>query len=152
MESDRARNFQLAPVSELPTRQLISLPQSLVVKIYRFRTFVRISFARLRTHYFQFLGAKIEPKCLMGSGCKLEYPWNISMGRRCVMQANVWLNVGGESARLIIGEYTFVGRNTEIEVAREVIVGTGCLIAPGVFITDHNHATDPEASIKAWPS
>ena len=63
------------------------------------------------------------------------------MGKRCVLQDRVWLNVGGASAELHIGQYTFIGRDTEIEVAHAVRIGEGCLIAPGVFITDHNHET-----------
>ena len=49
-------------------------------------------------------------------------------------------NVGDPDACLRIGEYTFIGRGTEIEVSRRVTIGKGVLIAPGVFITDHNHA------------
>jgi acetyltransferase-like isoleucine patch superfamily enzyme len=52
----------------------------------------------------------------------------------------VWLN-GAESATLTIGDYTFIGRGTEIEVSQSVAIGKHCLIAPNVFITDHNHDT-----------
>jgi acetyltransferase-like isoleucine patch superfamily enzyme len=65
------------------------------------------------------------------------------MGTRCTLQQDVWLSVGADAARLDIGEYTFIGRGTEIEVSHHVSVGKHVLIAPGVYITDHNHSTRP---------
>lgn len=109
--------------------------------LYRCREFARIAGARLRVHAYRLAGARVHPKCLFGRGARLEHPWRISMGERCVLQQDVWLNVGSESAELTIGAYTFIGRGTEIEVAQRVTVGPECLIAPGVFITDHNHGT-----------
>lgn len=63
------------------------------------------------------------------------------MGPRCVLQPMVWLNVEAENGTLNIGDYTFIGRGTEIEVSQSVTIGKHCLIAPNVFITDHNHDT-----------
>jgi len=100
-----------------------------------------VAAARLRAHRYHLLGANLQPKCLIGRNAKLEHPWRIWMGTRCVLQEDVWLNVGGASGELHIGEYTFIGRGTEIEVARSVTIGRGGLIAPNVFITDHNHGT-----------
>lgn len=110
-------------------------------KIYRTRELARITFARFRAHWFRLLGVRMSPKCLLGRDVQIELPWNVTMGTRCVLQQDVWLNVGGESAYLSIGDYTFIGRGTEIEVAKEVKIGKHCLIAPGVFVTDHNHDT-----------
>lgn len=61
------------------------------------------------------------------------------MGPRCVLQSDVWLNVEKTFAELHIGEYTFIGRGVEIDVGCKVQIGKNSLIAPGVFITDHNH-------------
>ena len=121
---------------------MLRLPVRASVGLYRLKEFLRIVGARLRAHRFQFLGANIATKCLLGRGTKLDHPWRITMGTRCTLQENVWLFVGGASAELCIGEHPFIGRITEIEVARKVEIGSGCLIAPGVFITDHNHATE----------
>ena len=111
--------------------------------LYRFREWRRIAAARLRAHRWRLLGGNLAPKCLVGAGSRLEYPWRIWLGTRCVLQESVWLNVVSAGAELRIGEYSFIGRGTEIEVARSVLIGRGALIAPSVFITDHNHGTRP---------
>jgi maltose O-acetyltransferase len=40
---------------------------------------------------------------------------------------------------LSVGEHTFIGRGVQVEVSLEVNIGAHVLIAPGVFVTDHNH-------------
>jgi acetyltransferase-like isoleucine patch superfamily enzyme len=106
----------------------------------RSREKLRIICARLRVHWYRLLGADIYPKSLFDAGVRLEYPWRISAGERCSFQRSVWLNLGGETARLEIGKHVFIGRFTEIEVSDCVKIGSHVLIAPGVFITDHNHS------------
>lgn len=108
--------------------------------IYRSREFIRIALARLRVYFYRWQGADIHPKCLLGRGTRLEHPWAIRLGARCILQPNVWLNVVSPKASLQIGEYSFIGRGTEIDVSLGVAIGKGALIAPGVFITDHNHS------------
>jgi len=110
-------------------------------RLYRFREWRRIAAARLRAHRYHLLGANMAPKCLLGAGVRLEHPWHVWLGKRCTFQDDVWLNVGCEPAELRIGDYTFIGRGTEIEVALSVTIGRRVLIAPNVFITDHNHGT-----------
>lgn len=119
--------------------------------IYRIKEIARIAFARLRAYWFWLLGVRMNSKCLLGSGVRIERPWNVTIGTRCVLQPTVWLNVVEESAHLCVGDYTFIGRGTEIEVAKEVTIGKHCLIAPGVFITDHNHDTALEKPMYQQP-
>jgi acetyltransferase-like isoleucine patch superfamily enzyme len=110
--------------------------------LYRVREFLRISFCRLRVHGYRMAGGRgIDRKCLIGGGVRIERPWLVQLGPRCVLQPGVWLNVGADTARLEIGSHTFLGRGVEIEVSTQVVIGSGGLIAPGVFITDHNHST-----------
>lgn len=110
--------------------------------LYRLREFLRLTFCRLRVHGYRIAGGRgIDKKCLIGKNARIERPWLVELGPRCVLQPDVWLNVGADSARLEIGAYTFLGRGVEIEVSSRVVIGRGSLIAPGVFITDHNHNT-----------
>lgn len=108
--------------------------------IFKVKEFFRLVLCRLRVHYYRFCGGtRIHPKCMFDRGVRVERPWNVVMGKRCMLQPDVWLNVGGDKACLQLGEFTFIGRGTEIEVSERVTIGHGCLIAPGVFISDHNH-------------
>lgn len=55
------------------------------------------------------------------------------------MEHDVFLKVVTQQGHLSIGDFTFVGQGTEIDVAHSVRIGAHSLIAPGVFITDHHH-------------
>lgn len=101
----------------------------------------RIARCRLRVHRYRLFGGRgIDRKCLFDHGVRIERPWLAKLGPRCVLQPQVWLNIGSDDASLEIGDHTFIGRGAEIEVSRSVRIGRGGLIAPGVFITDHNHS------------
>lgn len=107
---------------------------------YRLKEFTRIALARLRVHWTRWQGGRqIHPKCLFGSGVKIERPWLIKMGQRCVLQPSVWLNLVEDGAHVEIGNSVFIGRGTEIEASCRIEIGSDCLIGPGVYITDHNH-------------
>ena len=111
-------------------------------QIQRSRDWLRIAGDRLRVLAYRAMGGRgIHGKCLIGSGARIERPYRLEMGERCVLQRLVWLNILSDSARMNIGAYAFIGYGTEIEVSQEVRIGRGALIAPGVFITDHNHGT-----------
>ena len=111
--------------------------------LYRLKEIVRIIGCRLRVHACRLAGGhRIDPKCLFDRGVRIDRPWLASLGPRCVLQSDVWLNIVSDSAKLDIGASTFLGRGVEIEVSQRVRIGTGCLIAPGVYITDHDHALD----------
>jgi acetyltransferase-like isoleucine patch superfamily enzyme len=98
----------------------------------------------LRVWCYRAIGGQgIHPKCLISHGARIERPYRLRMGERCVLQRHVWLNIGSESASLDVGAFTFIGQGTEIEISHLVTIGRGGLIAPGVYITDHNHDTRP---------
>jgi acetyltransferase-like isoleucine patch superfamily enzyme len=110
--------------------------------LYRIREYWRIAWCRLRVHGYRLTGARgIHGKCLIDKRVRIERPWLARLGPRCVLQPDVWLNIGADTAQLEIGAFTFLGRGVEIEVSSRVLIGQGGLIAPGVFITDHNHST-----------
>lgn len=109
---------------------------------YRWTELWRLAMCRLRVHAYRLSGGRsIDGKCLFDRGVRIERPWLARLGPRCVLQQDVWLNLGSDGAQLEIGAYTFIGRGVEIEVSTSVRIGRGVLIAPGVFVTDHNHDT-----------
>ncbi len=106
---------------------------------YRVRDWIRNAFARARVFLFRLQGADIHPKALIGSRVRIERPWTVTIGARCILDAGVWLNVVRPDASLTIGEHGFIGRGTELNISRLVTIGKEVMIASGVYITDHNH-------------
>ncbi len=116
----------------------------LVRRLYATLEWWRIARCRLRTHLWRLRGgSEIHGKCLIDGGVRIERPWLVRLGPRCVLQRDVWLNTTGDHARIEIGAFGFVGRGVQFEVSNAIVIGRGVLIAPGVYLTDHNHSTAP---------
>jgi acetyltransferase-like isoleucine patch superfamily enzyme len=114
-------------------------PPVVGAKINRGLATARIVASRLRALRYRLMGATIGDKCLFGPRVRLDLAWRIQVGPRTQLEADVWLKLVSPQAQVIVGEYTFLGRGVEIDAAAQVTVGSHVLIAPGVFITDHNH-------------
>ncbi len=100
--------------------------------------------ARARAIGLRARGARVGPKASIGPRCVFENPWCVTLGERTSIEADVYVKVTRPDAVVEIGAYAFVGRGTEIDVSRAVIVGSHALIAPRCFVTDHSHRfTDP---------
>ena len=103
------------------------------------RSTVDLLAGRARAWRLRFLGAEVGPKCSIGARLHVRNAHGISVGTRVEMEHDLYLKLVATSALLRIGDYAFVGRGCEIDVALSVIIGAHTLLAPGVFITDHNH-------------
>jgi acetyltransferase-like isoleucine patch superfamily enzyme len=84
-------------------------------------------------------GARVAAKTSIGAHLAVRYPRRISLGTRVEIEHDVYLKLVLPEARLVIGDYTFLGRGCELDVAASVTIGTHTLLAPNVFITDHTH-------------
>jgi acetyltransferase-like isoleucine patch superfamily enzyme len=108
----------------------------------------RIALARLRTYYFRFLGAKIGAKCLFGRGVRIDRPWTVQLGSRCMLEPNVWFDIVNDNATVKLGNHVFMGRNVHLLLSDGIEIGDHCLIGDGVAISDHKHNTDPNQIIE----
>ena len=114
---------------------------------YRLKVFAQVVASRLRVHAYRLQGGRhIHSKCVFGQGVCVERPWLVTLGERCMLQRNVWLNVGADSAELEIGAYTFLGRGVEIEVSRAVRIGRGGADRPRRV---HYRSQSPDGSGRA---
>ncbi len=113
------------------------------------RNFERINVAMdyLRANWWRLFGARIGAKARIGPRCECPLPGNVTIGERSVLEATVVLKLVEPQARLVVGQNTFIGRGTIFDVANEVLVGADVLIAPGCFVTDHDHGIDADATI-----
>jgi acetyltransferase-like isoleucine patch superfamily enzyme len=102
---------------------------------------------RVRARLLALRGATIKPKARMGARCRVERPWCIRAGRGFHAEDDVYLKIVSDDAQLEFGDAVFVGRGTEFDVAESVTVGAHTIIAPGCFVTDHNHGISPQLRI-----
>lgn len=112
-------------------------------KIWKFLERWRIARARLNTYYHGILGVQVGRKCLFGSGVRIERPWNVSIGERCVLEPHVWLDLATDNATVKLGNHVFMGRGAHLLVTDGITIGNHCLIGDGVIMSDHKHNHAP---------
>jgi acetyltransferase-like isoleucine patch superfamily enzyme len=110
-----------------------------------------ITAGRTRSLWLTLRGADIGPKVTLGARCKVTKPWCVKLGTRSFVEADVYLKAVTENALLNIGSFVFIGRGTEFDVMERVSVGDHTQIAPGCFITDHNHGSAADLRIDQQP-
>jgi len=98
---------------------------------------IRVILGRLRATLLRLRGARIGAKSSIGSRLAVRKASSITLGSRVEIEHDVFLKMTGGS--LTVGDFTFIGRGCEIDVAQSVTIGAHTLLAPNVFITDHTH-------------
>lgn len=101
----------------------------------------------LRAHWLRLRGGKLSPKVRIGAGCKMHRVVAITLGERCTFEAAVVLKLVEAGSRFVAGNNVFVGRGSQFDISGQIEIGEGTLIAPGCFITDHNHGISPAMPI-----
>ena len=98
---------------------------------------IRTILGRLRAMLLRMRGARIGSKSSIGARVIVDRARCVTLGSRVEIEHDVFLKTIGGS--LTIGDYVFIGRGCEIDVAQSVTIGAHTLLAPNVFITDHTH-------------
>lgn len=84
---------------------------------------------------------------IIGSHLKICLGDNVTIGRSTIGASKVF-----DEPRLTIGNNTNVGYGTTISVAREVTIGSHCLIGPGCIIMDSDdHPINPQKRLARDP-
>ncbi|HYI10638.1 MAG TPA: acyltransferase [Thermoanaerobaculia bacterium] len=107
----------------------------------RVHALASLAAGRARAAALRLRGARIGAKSVVGQHVRVRKPWCLLLGGRVEIEHNVYLKIVGDEARLTVGDHTFIGTGTEIDVLQSVTIGAHTLIAPNVFITDHTHNT-----------
>lgn len=107
------------------------------------RTWLGYSRARL----WAAKGAKISRRVVIEADCRVDRPWGVTIGERSRLEQRVWLKLVSDTARIQIGKFCYLGNGTEVDVSDNVIIGNHTVIAPGCFITDHDHGIRRERRI-----
>lgn len=99
---------------------------------------IRLILGRLRARML-LRGACVGAKTSIGARLQVRNAGGITLGTRVEIEHDVYLKLVTREARLTVGDFTFIGRGCEIDVADRVTIGEHALLAPGVFIVDHTH-------------
>jgi acetyltransferase-like isoleucine patch superfamily enzyme len=102
---------------------------------------IQLIFEMLRAAVLRIRGADLASKVRIGNNFNVDLAPNLKLGKRVLVESEVYFKIVRCSARLTINEYSFVGKGVVIDVSRNIEIGSHTLIAPGSFITDHNHGT-----------
>jgi acetyltransferase-like isoleucine patch superfamily enzyme len=105
----------------------------------RWRRLLGISAGRMRAGCLALRGGHVGRKVYVGPRCTFDRPWCITLDERVWIESDVFVKVTSDEARIEIGAYSFIGRGTEIDASRSVVVGVHSLVAPRCFLTDHSH-------------
>ena len=100
---------------------------------------IAILFARVRATLLRVRGMRIGRKSNVGAHVRVVRPSCASLGARVVVEHGVYLKIVHDSARLAVGDYTFIGSGSVIHVAESVTIGAHTVIGAGVVIADHKH-------------
>lgn len=119
----------------------------LIQKTEAFRRVARTIAGRLRVVPLRLRGARVGAKSTAGPRVRLDRPWGVMLGARCELESDVWLKLVDDTAQVAVGDYVFLGRGVEIDAMLSVTIGPHALLAPGAFITDHDHRTEGDRRI-----
>lgn len=116
------------------------------------RMLVALAGGRLRAALLRLRGARVGAKAALGSRCMIDRAVGVTIGERVMLEPDVYLKLVGDTAKLEIGNHTFVGRGVEFDVLGKVSIGEHTLIAPRCFITDHAHGVAPGLRMDQQPA
>jgi len=105
----------------------------------RIRAVSSVIAGRLRAAALRLRGSRIGAKTAIGKDVRVRRPWCLALGTRVEVEHNVFFKIVSDDARVTVGDFTFIGNGTELDVLESLRVGAHTLIAPNVFITDHTH-------------
>lgn len=111
----------------------------------------RLGRGRLAAMILRLRGARVGSKSIIGARLLVLRPWGLHLGERCTLEDDVFFKIVDDGAQVTIGDSVFIGRGVELDVQRAVDIGEHTVIAPGVFIVDHDHGLCARQRIDQQP-
>lgn len=108
---------------------------------------LQVLFDRLRASLLRARGAYLGDRTRIGRGCVIQRPWCLTTDVRVQVEHQVFIKVTDDNASIRLGREVFVGYGSEFDISEGLSIGNQVLIAPGCFITDHNHRRNPRQFI-----
>ena len=98
-------------------------------------------------------GMRIGKRTVMGFP-HANWPHKIVIGSDCLIESDVVFKHDGiwsANPSIRIGCHVFIGRGTEFNIRRGIIIGNDVLIASGCRLIDHDHGTSPGQPMRTQP-
>ena len=108
-------------------------------RLYHLKDRIRSWQGYARAKSLDLQGAKIGRRVVVEEDCRVDRPWGVTIGERSRLERGVWLKLVSDAARVQIGNFSFVGAATEFDIRNSLVIGNHTVIAPGCFLTDHDH-------------
>ena len=121
--------------------------QNLYYLIDRIRTWLGYARAKL----WALLGASMGRRVKVERDCRVDRPWGVTIGERSHLERGIWLKLVSDVARVQIGKFCYLGAGTELDISNSIVIGNHTVVAPGCFITDHDHGILAERRIDEQP-
>jgi carbonic anhydrase/acetyltransferase-like protein (isoleucine patch superfamily) len=110
---------------------------------YRARKLWQSVASRLRAAVFRAAGVHLHGRHWLGPMEWPLRPWCITLHDGAAVERGVTLLATHDSARIILGEKTYINRQTIIDASELVEIGAQAMIGPFCYITDHDHSFRP---------
>lgn len=94
---------------------------------------------RVRAFFLSLRGARMGHGIRLGKRSVIKRPWCLSIGERSQLEHQVHIKATSNNTEIHLGQQVFVGFNCEFDITEKLVIGNHVLIAPGCFVTDHNH-------------
>lgn len=104
-------------------------------RIYRFFSLIKIFSLNLK-------GASIHKSNRLHHTCLFVWPHKVKLGKGNNIEHQVYFKFDGPYSKgrgIIVGEFGFIGSNTEFNIKGKIEIGDHCLIASGSRFIDHDH-------------
>lgn len=119
-------------------------PRKTYVRVFCRLTKIKdVLFIKVRTTYFKLLGANIGQNVILGN-IEITVPEKVEIGSGCFLENNVRLRPGGPwmQSSITVGDNTFIGYATQINVGSSFTLGSHCMVAPGCIFSDAHHRNE----------
>jgi acetyltransferase-like isoleucine patch superfamily enzyme len=95
----------------------------------------------IEVHFLKLRGMRVGENSFIGS-IDVELPEQVEIGNNCHIEDKVRLRPGGpwKESFITIGDNTFIGHSTQINVGSKFNIGQNCMIAPLCIFSDAHHS------------
>jgi len=132
----------------------LNMKRSIVTSIsFRINALLKKFANRRRVIWLKMQGMQIGSQSNIGR-ISVPIPEQVSIGIKCVLEDNVRLRAGGpwKQSFIEIGENSFIGHSSQINVGNHFKIGKDCMIAPlCVFSDAHHEFADVDIPINKQP-